>query len=521
MVVTSVKTPVYHASGGFDAFHEGESLGTSVSYDQGRVPYKEFLFCHGLFQDPLRSSIAFHVFGRSIGAARTFESLCQILLFVLLAVFAIVLYPRHIFAAFLLVGVIIAAGHYWFVPRLLLANRDIPTVLFLLTTLFLSRRVTAEKAGSLKVLTMITALFSFIPLATFAYSVDRGFYLCAGLLVMSLLLYYCLPSVNVVRVRHLAGLVAGAGLGVSTLVFLFGDGCVAFAEYTFVIMPCYKELMDGIQYPISRPTYFVPCLLIAFNAYWLCVRALRSGFVVFMRRYPEEICLLFLSLFFFRTALGRSDDEHVAYSLLPTYLISIHIALKHYVIPVVASRYRVERAITLSAVIVASCICLEGVYRIVDRDLTSLYFPLKIPDERFIPVEHQATIDLIKLTLKERQTKFVTMTNQAVWYYYLNEACPIRFPVILFAAPRFYQEEVVDDLERGNVGVVLWRSAQGSEKMDGLGNQERLSIITEYLYRRYVPFAVIDGNELWIRPEMLQPGRVSCRGAAGPSRDPW
>ncbi len=412
--------------------------------------------------------------------------------------------------------------HY---PLLFLPTRDLTTVLFLLSVLWLSRRMAADKVVNLKVLTVAVAIFSFIPVASFGYSIDRGFYLSAGLLLLSPLLYVSLPSSGSVRMSYLAGLAAGVGAGVLAMVCLLGKGFFAFAQYTFVIMPRYKELMDGFKYPIWQLFFLASCILVAANAYWMCVQALRAwqkadtgigdAFVAFVRSYREEICLLFLSLFFFRSALGRSDQEHVLYSMLPTYLLTLHIGLKHYVAPRVA-RYGVERALTFSVVLATLCACVVGVYRIADRGLISRNFPLRTTDEMLIPASHQATVALIKRTLKTHSTKFITMTNEAIWYYYLDEACPIRFPVIWFAATPFYQQEAVDELKRANVGVVLWKSDGGFEKIDGFGKEERLPIVTDYLKRNYAPFAVVGGHELWMRRDLLHREEAAARQPLSP-----
>jgi hypothetical protein len=443
----------------------------------------------------------------------------------------------------MLAGIVVLAGDYWFLPGRLqmflphllqvlttqpfleLPPREIAAVLFLLSMLWLSRLVAADKPVDPKTLMGAAALFAFIPVASFADSVDMGFYLSAALLLMAPVLYVSLPGTRVTRVGYFASLMVGAGAGVLTLALVFGGGFFAFLKYTFVVMPPYKELMQGFRYPIWVRAFFGPCVLIAANTYWICVRALcelqkehlRVGgaFVAFARRYREETCLLFLSLFFFRSALGRSDWVHAIYSLLPTYLLSLHIGLKHYMVPIVG-RHGVEKAVTLAALIGTSCVCVVGVHRVVQRDLLTENFPVKIPDARFMPSGHPATIEFIKRTLKERATTFVTMTNEGIWYYYLQEPCPTRFPLIYIAAPRFLQQEVVDDFERKHVGLVLWKSALRQETMDYLTNEERLPIIVDYLKRKYAPFAVVEGNELWMRRDILPPGQPAARESRAP-----
>lgn len=62
-VVVALNSPVM-MSHGIDPFHEGETLGTSVSYMAGQVPYKDFIFAQGVYQDPLRAVLSFKLFGR-------------------------------------------------------------------------------------------------------------------------------------------------------------------------------------------------------------------------------------------------------------------------------------------------------------------------------------------------------------------------------------------------------------------------------------------------------------------------
>ena len=99
-VLLAINTPTYHAFGKFDPYHEGESLGSAISYLAGQQPYHDFVFFHGLIQDPLRSVWAFEIFGKSIGAERSFESFAKVVLWVLLAVFLDRLFQKKVWMVF-------------------------------------------------------------------------------------------------------------------------------------------------------------------------------------------------------------------------------------------------------------------------------------------------------------------------------------------------------------------------------------------------------------------------------------
>lgn len=106
-ITISLNVPTFHASSKkVDAFHEGESLGTAVSYIAGKAPYKDFIFLHGVYQDPLRSVLAFQLVGRSIGAVRTLESIHKLATFSLLAIFLIQIFRSQYVTAFYFLFVI-------------------------------------------------------------------------------------------------------------------------------------------------------------------------------------------------------------------------------------------------------------------------------------------------------------------------------------------------------------------------------------------------------------------------------
>ena len=62
-----------------DTYHGGETLGAAIDYLSGKVPYRDTIFYHGAFRDPLRSVLAFKLFGKSIAAVRTLETILRII----------------------------------------------------------------------------------------------------------------------------------------------------------------------------------------------------------------------------------------------------------------------------------------------------------------------------------------------------------------------------------------------------------------------------------------------------------
>src|SRR5215831_16365989 len=91
-LLVALDTPSYMSAGSFNAFEEGLPLSAGMSYLSGGTPFRDFIFTHGLYDEPLRIAFAFKLFGPSIGAMRTLQSINKIVTFGLLAWFLIRLF---------------------------------------------------------------------------------------------------------------------------------------------------------------------------------------------------------------------------------------------------------------------------------------------------------------------------------------------------------------------------------------------------------------------------------------------
>lgn len=143
-------------------------------------------------------------------------------------------------------------------------------------------------------------------------------------------------------------------------------------------------------------------------------------------------------------------------------------------------------------------LAIDGFYRACKSKLIEINFPYRTEDSCFIPGNYKNTINFIKNTLKADEN-FYTMTSEAVWYYYINKPCPCRFPVVWFAVPKFYQEQITAQIDRNNVKYIIYRNQNWSNTIDGIQNEERFPIIIKYIEEHYHFYKNIDGNELWIR----------------------
>lgn len=501
-----------------DTFHEGESMGPGENYARGEVPYKDFIFVHGPYEDPIRAVVAFKLFGRSVASVRTLQSINKVVAFLLLGFMLFRLFQGDWLLIFLsLILPMVLQIYPKLSPGSLFVNnpimmqfpeREMTSFAFVIMATYFSDAIRTDRAKGGRLI-IIGALFSFFPLASFAYSIDRGFYNIAAWLVLVVLLFFFLFNKKGLRLPFLSSTALGLIGGLVVLGFALRWEFRDFFKFAFLDMPRYKELMDGYIYPIHGIFGLSLILLIAFNIFWVAFRFLRKyelsarRFVVavrsFLVEYLVELTLLLLAVFSFRSALGRADTAHLQYSCTFTYLLTLYIFLKHYLarwLKAAAAR-KVLSGLTAIILIVMLSV---GVYRLVDRDRITSNFPVLkgYEDSHFVPESYLRAAAFIKENLAPDEY-FVTMTNEASWYYFVEKPSPVRFQVMWFAMPEPYQREIVKDLANKKVKLIIYRNNSPCNHIDGIRNEYRLPIVFGYINKHYLPYRTIDGNEIWIR----------------------
>lgn len=508
LMVFSVLLAIFHPFnyyGKLDTFHEGETLGAAVAYEAGQDPYEDYISAHGVYQDTLRPLIAFKLFGRSISAARTYEGLHDILSFSLLGLVAWRLFSGNVafaFAAVLLasVYVFVEPSHVLIPP--LLVWRQALTLSFILAALSLNSRMRrGEKDGA----GLFTAgfLFTFIPIASFLCSIDRAFYITAACAVL-------LPFLYFFGFRRSRAFLASTGFGVLAgavlLVATLQSGIDDFFEFVFLIMPRYKELMDGLVFPFKMPSAYLLCVLLALNAFWVawkffgCLRVHgKKAPGVFFRNNFAGVLLLLISLAAFRGALGRADLPHIAYSSYFAYLLLIYLIFTA-LAATMRERIGMWRGLSTGAVVLAAAVSAFGVYKIYSYDLLSHKFPLHVSDSELIPDSYEEAIEYLDDNLGPDEY-FFTLTNEGIWYYFLDRPAPTRFHLVWFAMPRFYQKEIVEDLKEKDVEFIIVSNSNWSSRIDLISSMKRLPIVRKYILKNYEYHVEIDGHEIWRRKD--------------------
>lgn len=489
-----------------DTFHEGESLGPAIDYMHGKVPYKDAIFIHGVFRDPLRAVFAFKIFGQSIGALRTLDACLGLATLAIFFVAFYFLYEKSIHYAALVILTLLFIRHLrpFGIPFYFsLVDAGLLTILTIGKFIQKGLRNSLFNAPS-RTGKVLLALFAFVPSASFANSVDRGVYLtvaAAGFLLL-------------VHVFFLRG-TQGRWLWATLLGFLAGLGLLGiairgaygpFAEYVFRVLPRLDPLMNGFIYPFHDPRFFLPVVCLSGTLYWLVWGLLSSltapptGFLEkakkFCLQYLMEILLFLLSVACFRRALGRSDLGHLADAIGPIAILMTYILIRHGLCPILKRIRAEEKVITGVVVVVFFALAIILVPK--TNWATWYRFSLETPDEELIPNNCIETITYLRKHLPPGES-FMTMTSEGSWYYFLDRPCPTRFQVIYQAAPPFYQQEVVEDLEVKEVSYILFRNGHWANEMEGFSNDVRIPLVVQYIVENYSLLTKIDDNEIWIR----------------------
>src|SRR4030095_2751202 len=157
------------------------------------------------------------------------------------------------------------------------------------------------------------------------------------------------------------------------------------------------QLQFGNVYPVLDTPHTLIGLMMAFNCFWIfrlffihwrSENGIVAGFRTFMRSHFMEAALLFISMLFYKNALGRSDWVHIAYVLsLPTILF-LFIAVRHVLVPMFRN-IRAEKFAGLKVAFVALlwiAIAVQGVFLLKSiwrKDVVNENFPLAVDDSRY------------------------------------------------------------------------------------------------------------------------------------------
>lgn len=490
-----------------DTFHDGESLGPAVDYLKGKTPYLDTIMVHGLFQDSMRSAIAFELFGKSISSYRLFTSILEIVAFLLFFATLFFLFNKKlVYGAFLgtILFLLLDVGYN-------ITFRDIITYFFIIIVcLFyyefinISSKKTPKERGRSRAFYVLSFLTFFIPIASFANSIDRGIYSFVSVVFLFFLTLLSLREKKDVYAYAISAISGFIG-GVVLLGIVFKGGLKDFVYFTFVAMPSFKELLDAFVYEFQGRN-LIPVIVFSAVIFWLSNRLvlfisekdmpLIERMRNFARSHFLELFLLVLSLIFFKGALGRCDIGHILYVSWPLFTLLAYILIRHN-FGLGMDDNKLFYSLTF---IVLLAVSLATLYKHDPFDAKKNWwkFSNDVKDEQFMPENQKKTIEFLKKNLKKDEY-FYSLTSEGTWYYFIDRPCPTRFPSTVLATPNFYQKEVVRDLgEKGDkVKYIIFRNNLWTNNLDFIPNEKRYPYLIEYIKENYEFYKLIDDQEIW------------------------
>jgi len=478
-----------------DFFHAGESLTPAFNYLRDKGVWTGSYFVHGAFYDVFSTVWLWRFFGlESVGAYYVSLHFGGSLTGAGIAFFVYALSTtatRHtrglqaVALAQLLLLVWLATEwefHY-------LDRRDVPVLLgtgILLLAFGYRSRLLACCAS------MFSALCYF-------YTIDRGAYFTATLIVMWLFFSICSRESRMQKALLGASLGAGFVAGWATFYLLAGQQeFAAFIESTALIYRT-KDLFDAYVYPAPGwQIYDVHVRSMALNAFqcfvfvvWL-LRDYRAGRN--LGQGMAHLSLVCLAVFYYRSGLGRSDESHVLYASSFAYLgaaFALYLCL---------DRLREWRVAALAP---ALLLAVNGAFLYSHRPHTPLLQLgerlsrisqyAQLPDESFLAPDERIGIRRLR-QIFEAEPCIYSLTSEAALPYLLAKPSCGRNYVAWFASPRPRRDEMMRDLERYSPNYVLFHSTFWSNAIDGIGNGQRFPDVQSFVLARYRPFETVQGR---------------------------
>lgn len=471
-----------------DLFHEGEFLTPALEFLRSGALWSKSYFVHGAFNDPLATVLGWKWFGVvSIGASRIVRMalgaclpLCASLLF-LTALEPLRAAGRKTAWAlginvFLAMWALVCRWYFPFVP---FWDRELPALVGL-----------ASLVGGIGLRSCpLLFLSGVISAAGFFYSIDRGCYFTAVFLVS-------IGAASVAEHRRWKSIVlpalAGFAAGWTAFIALVGwHEFAAFLRATVLALRV-KDSYDAYVYPapsLMSPfgPHVFPMMLIGMQ-----LLALTAVLLSPLRRaWPRWAPLLVLglaSMVFYRSALGRCDLPHVAYSAGMVFLAAGYL-LSSILWGVMVSRKG-------SAVLLA-VLCAVNVGLLVPQwqriswsaVLTSserLKAYAHQPDDVFFPEKERVVLRRLREVFRDEECIF-SLTSEAAWPYLLRKPPCGRFPIAWFASARPVREEFFRDLVQDRPERILFSSPTWPNAINGIPNSVRFPDILSYVEDHYAP----------------------------------
>ncbi len=390
----------------------------------------------------------------------------------------------------------------------------------------------------------------FLAMMAFWHSVEVGLYtLTAGAVFTVITAFFAAPEVKL-RTRALpaTAFAAGAfaGFWIFGWYFLFkgalGDlgwnvwiQCAYQTETWGLAMPGFFSTFRPILTGTNRPDaaqwlqqhnvqFYLGAVTLVLSTAVLTCRIYRKGFR-FSGWAPQLLLLTLAGICFYRTVLGRSDLAHAHYSIFFSTLLGLFAVaalagktwdVLFYEKLKLTSRLGNGTFFLILTLAVGLCITwyvnvrwepLTGLKQRIER-LENPSPPTSAAEEPIPgagvlnmgsqPDALRPVVDYIKKNT-EPDERVLDFSNQSLWFFLADRRPASRYFITAYASLPAMQREVIEDIERHEVNLIIYNGGTWFDRIDGVPQAERHPLIAEYIKDNYEPDTQIGQVKLWKR----------------------
>ena len=490
-----------------DTFHEGESLTAAFNTISGLGIWKGTHFIHGAFYDPIKAVLAWKTFdNQTVGSFRVINYILNSFLlpfsFYIFILSKYYLNRNNILKIIPLFILVFSLGEDFFNY---FNQRDIPV--FLVLTLIIYDRVKRSYFFSIAI--------GFIVISNYLYTIDRGIYLFSALIIYYLIDYFYDRRLNVKNYRIIVFLFSLCLSGLFYYVLLGSDEITYFVKTTIGFY-LEKDFFDSYIFP--KPSINIFSEFSSLSIYILLFSVLNFVYCLFKIYlkgnnrdfFSIHILVLMLSLFYFRSALGRSDVAHIQYSIGFTFINSFFI-LAPFLIKYGAKIERYSKSLQLICI---SIFCFEMIsIKFSVKNFVSFNERLDnyvaLHDANFLHGYMTLdTVEELRSLFKEEDTVFNYTSEAALPYLFKIKHCG-RYYVPWFGTSKNRQEEMINDIKKYKPTYIFYDSNHFANQMDGITKKKRFPILDKFILGQYYPYKKFQNNWWVFTSNKLDSGKIS------------
>ncbi|MCE9613776.1 MAG: hypothetical protein K8T26_05835 [Lentisphaerae bacterium] len=550
--------------GPLDLFHDGEAMVPMSEIRHGAIPYRDIYIQHGLLYDAWIPSLGAKLFGPTLAGVRAIQGYVAptelvAIYFLVLASFRFRLVAALVVAAVPLALEANGRRSLGFLSIAVLASAIASPQGFELLNARCSGSVGALQGGRARLLLLFRKGWRLMlagALATLAcwHTLEGLYALATGILFTTVAGLFHGRSVEFRRrPLPLVCYSSGAFLGFWIIGWYFllhgalGDvlrnSWVQCAYQTEIwglpaprVLDILRPMLAGTQRPdfsswlVSNGVcFYAGAFALVAAATVLTFRAFGKGFW-YSPWAPQLLLLTFFGASCYRSVLGRCDEPHADYSVL------LFMILGFFMVAALAGKAgdiflcpqrltaRIAGGTVVAILAIGSGIAMGWYMQILWQPIATLtqrWEELRDPppttaDREPLPgvgvldiggqeAEMEPVVDYIRERTEPGDRVF-DFTNQALLIFLADRRLASRYVLPIYASLPSMQREIIEDLERHSVNLVIYSSGDTwREWIDGIPQYDRLPLLAAYLDRTFKPATTVGPVTFWQRIPVESP----------------